>query len=558
MTPEELLALISGGETLSVEFKSDKGGFSDDKLAETAACLANGGGGILLLGVEDDGTITGARPRHGDLTDPLRVQAVISNKTVPPVTASVEVVEPDGGSVIVVRVPEGMTVVGTSKGLYVRRGLGGDGKPGCLPFLAHEMLADRIDRGEVDYALVAEPSATFDDLDPLEFDRMRRLAALTAGGVLSSLGNHELGRALGVIEGREESPVIKRGALLLFGRASSIRRFVPTHETAFQVMDGNAVRQNIFANDPILKAAEDLFALLERHNDEQEIDIGLTRVAVPRIPPVAARELIANALVHRDYTVAGPVVVRLTDHELSVTNPGGFPRGITPENFLTSSRPRSRTLTDAFYRTGLVERVGRGINRVFEWSLRMGRPAPDYSRSNGFQVSVSLSVAHADLAVVKFIIEHDEHSGRPFSLQELQIVHALLDDPRCTVGELAKVIQASEVATRSIVTRLIEGGVVESRGNGRGRRLVLTAASYRALSTRAGYVRVRAFDPLQQEQMVLTYVRAHGVITRSEAAELCSITSDAAKTLLGRMRANGQLKMVGERRGAKYLLPSAE
>ncbi len=62
-------------------------------------CLANGSGGVLLVGVEDDGTPTGARPRHENgKTDVLRLQALIANNTQPPVATSVAVVELDGAT----------------------------------------------------------------------------------------------------------------------------------------------------------------------------------------------------------------------------------------------------------------------------------------------------------------------------------------------------------------------------------------------------------------------------------------------------------------------------
>ena len=68
MNAEDLAALIAGGETLAVEFKSERAGsFSDRELVETVACMANrddGGEGWVLLGVEADGEITSARPRH--------------------------------------------------------------------------------------------------------------------------------------------------------------------------------------------------------------------------------------------------------------------------------------------------------------------------------------------------------------------------------------------------------------------------------------------------------------------------------------------------------------
>ena len=70
------------------------------------------------------------------------------------------------------------------------------------------------------------------------------------------------------------------------------------------------------------------------------------------------------------------------------------------------------------------------------------------------------------------------------------------------------------------------------------------------LDAPAGYVRVHGFEPLQQEQMVLQYVDAHGHITRTEAAELCSLTPDQASRLLRRLASAGKLTRRGERRGA--------
>ena len=86
--PEGLKALIAGGESLDVEFKGESTGpLSDDDLVEAVVCLANRRGtgrGWLLVGVEDNGVVSGARPRHkGDGTDLHRVRALIANRTRP-------------------------------------------------------------------------------------------------------------------------------------------------------------------------------------------------------------------------------------------------------------------------------------------------------------------------------------------------------------------------------------------------------------------------------------------------------------------------------------------
>src|SRR5690349_3262411 len=106
MTLERLQELVAAGETPDVEFKGDsvRRPFSDADLVEAVVCLANRPGnepGWLLIGVEDDGRVSGARSRHETGTDPARLQALIANRTRPSLTPRVEVFDLDGRSVIV-------------------------------------------------------------------------------------------------------------------------------------------------------------------------------------------------------------------------------------------------------------------------------------------------------------------------------------------------------------------------------------------------------------------------------------------------------------------------
>ncbi|MFV0434385.1 MAG: RNA-binding domain-containing protein [Leucobacter sp.] len=556
MNTSELYEIATVGETMTVEFKSDEQKkFNDSSIIEAVVCLANSPrGGDLFIGIEDDGQITGARHRHGTGTDPIKLQAMIANNTVPQIVTRVEVIPVDNMSVIRVHVDPAPTVVGTRDGKYVRRGLGSDGKPACLPFLAHEMLADRIARGEADYATIPEPSASIADLDPAEFNRFRERATLggTAESVYAGMGDAEVLSALGVAERRGEDLLLYRGALLLFGTEEALRRYVPTHETMFQVLEHGILRQNVISHAPLFKSAEALFELLRDQNVEDEVIIGLIRVEIDRVPEIVARELIANALVHRDYTVMGAVRVQIQDDELTITSPGGFPRGVTTENFLENSNPRSRVLADAFRAARFVDRAGRGINRVFEAALRSGRPEPDYTRSTGEQVAVTVALGSSDMELIRFVIEHDQRSSRQFELPDLQIVRALKDSPRMTLGEITEVLQQPQQRTRSRLTALLEDGLIEMHGDGRARRYTLSASTYRALSSTANYVRVRPFDEHQQVQMILNYVDANGSISRGEAAELCGTNPESVRRLLFRLRDEGVLRIEGDRRAARY------
>lgn len=109
-------------------------------------------------------------------------------------------------------------------------------------------------------------------------------------------------------------------------------------------------------------------------------------------------------------------------------------------------------------------------------------------------------------------------------------------------------LHESTAVIRAQLARLAAAGLVEPRGVGRARRYHLAAAFYR-LAEATAYVRLQDTDPIQQEQMVLSYVERFGSITRGKAAELCRLDPGQARRLLQRLTADGRLELVGECRG---------
>jgi ATP-dependent DNA helicase RecG len=561
MTPEKLAELVAAGENLDVEFKGEKSSpLNDRALVEAVVCLANRPGeatGWLLVGVEDDGQITGARPRHeGGTTDPLRIQALIANRTRPALTCRAEWIERHHKQVLAIEVPASRQPVGTTEGLYLRRALGGRGIPECLPFHFHEMQAQQADRGLLDYSALVIPEARWEDLDPLEFDRFRRSIRenRTLGdSSLLDLPNQELAKALGAVSANHRVSAVRVLGLLLFGTEEALRRFLPTHEVAFQVLSGLAVEVNEFLHWPLLRSMEEVLARFRARNREAEVLVGLLRVGVPDYSERAFREALANALIHRDFTRLGAVHAQWRNDQIEISNPGGFPEGVRLDNLLvTPPRPRNPLLADAFKRAGLVERTARGIDTIFYEQLRNGRPAPDYQRSTQTDVVLSLPGGKANLDFIRLITEESQ-AGRPPSLDEMLLLNALWQERQIDTAEGARRLQKSETEARAVLSSLVESGLVESRGSRRGRIYHLSAAAYRGMGDKAAYIRQRGFEPIQQEQMVLQFVQRHGSISRSEAAELCRITDPQAYRLLRRLVEHASLKRSeGQGRSARY------
>lgn len=539
--------LIDGGESLTVEFKTD---VNDRDLAKAVACLANGEGGVLFLGVLDDGTVVGARPRHRDRTEPHRVAALIQNTTEPALGVIVALDMVHGHEIVRIDVPRADPgPIGTKEGLFTKRVIDVAGRPQCMPMTAHEIVSmGMVTRGQ-DFATAVAVGASMSDLDEREFGRFRDLCKST-GDDWGSASDEDILKALGLVP--LQAP-ISLGAVLLFGKEEGVQRWLPNAEFLFQDLRGGHHEANDRLVGPLLRVAESLRREVDLRNTVIELMAGLHRVEVPLISSVTRREAIANALVHRDYAVLGPTVVQLTDSEFVVSNPGGFPPGVTVSNILDQSRPRSPTLAAAFKRAGLVERRGKGVNDMFEQQLRAGREVPDYSRSTPQSVVVSVPLGRADLDLVRFLLTWENEHQRPLSLDELRVVHEVKGAGSATNAELAEAVSIIPTTVRGITTKLVESGILEARGVGRSRRFHLTARFYDLAQDRNAYVRVKGADPLQQERMILDYARAYGSITRGQAAQLCQVSPAQARVSLKRMVDRGELQLVGERRGAKYV-----
>lgn len=173
MDETPLRDLLSQSETLTVEFKRDQPQqISDREIYEAIVCLANSQGGTLLIGVEDDGTVTGAQPRHGVATDPIRLQAAIFNNTEPPINTRVSIHQLSEGEIIAIEVDSYPDICATKAGVCLRRVMGTRG-PECHPFYPWQHAGRRATLGLLDFSAQVVEEASWDDLDSLVFERLR-------------------------------------------------------------------------------------------------------------------------------------------------------------------------------------------------------------------------------------------------------------------------------------------------------------------------------------------------------------------------------------------------
>jgi len=557
MTETEVRRLIAGGESLTVEFKSDATRLPDADWIDTVVCMANYQGGILLVGVEDDGAITGLHPYHQ--TSPSVVAAFIASRTVPPLSVEVHFINLTEGTIAVLSIPAVRQPIGTSDGKLLIRYSDTHGKPGCRPLHPHELTGWRADRGMADFTALTITEASWADFDALEFARLRRLVEENRGDkALLELADEEIARALGLVSNELTGLTPTLAGLLLVGKETALRKYLPAHEAAFQVLHGAEVKVNEFHRWPLLRVYEWLMQAIDVRNEEQELMSNGFRVGVPRYDRYGVREAINNALIHRDYARLGAVHVQLHDDRVVVSNPGGFVTGLNVGNLLAvSPRPRNPGLADAFKRIGLVERIGRGVNIIYAGQLKNGRRPPEYDRTNETGVTVALDSRPVDLRIVESLINAGKRLGRQLTVAELLVLWEARVTGQVAVETIAKLIQRESSVARELLQQMEKDKLIVGAANGDRQSYRLDAG----MRVDANHTAVGSFEaplsPAEIEQHLLAHVQRQGQIRREEVETLGGWSRDQAYRWLKRMVAEGKLQPMGRGRAVYYRLASA-
>lgn len=539
---KDLMMMISRGESLKVALL---GSYDETEIIATAVSLANSEGGYLMVGVGSDGLATGVTDPH----DTRRVDALIADNTEPPVLVATRTLPLASADVLAIEVPKAEQVVSVSDGRYLWRKPDFKGRPRSMPMRPHEIMQRAESISRRDYSRTELPGLSMGDLSRAETYRFREMAKSSGNRALADLCDDDLLRALELVA---PSGGLTVGALLLFGKEQAIRRWLPHRDVAFQE-SAPAQEHKAYESGslPLLKAYECLLREVMLRNSEAETYLNLSRISLPMFSHSMVRELLANALTHRDYRSEAPTVVRLLSDVLVVSNPGGLPAGLG--NLLTGPpRPRNPALAEAFKRAGIAERTRSGVRLAYAEQLSLGRSAPDYSTSNLDLVSVRVQAGNPDRVFASFLAEKRQ-KGEEFSVEDLLALYEIRQEKHISAPRAAELSQVGVHEARQTLDGLVARGYVEQYG--KSRNYWFSLSFHRKLARIADRLHVVEADASQQERMVISYIESNGSIARREAAELCRMGLEAAGRLLSRLRDEGKLVLIGTKRSARYELP---
>ncbi len=520
-----------------------------NELAKECVCFANGMGGDLLIGIEDDQELPAATQKiNTTLVDKI-------NKTIPQLTLNVGIVAtiqtaPNGGEYINLKVfRSNQTIACTSNGKYYIRV-----SDECRPILPEDMARVAADKQAFVWEEKVVRKVKLEDADYQKRDAL-----------LSDIVNSERVSDFVKEMSREEllehylltsNEYLTNLGVLWFGNRKdrALMHYAPTIQFIKYDERGDKINKRIW--DDFTKNPKELLnevIALPDWKESVEISDGIFRKTIPNYDIEVIREIIANALVHRVYTMRGDIFINLYHDRLEVHSPGRLPLGVTPANIISKSVQRNQHLSKIFHDLKLMEKEGSGYDKVFEIQLFNGKPEPVVEELDD-RVIVTLKKQIISKEVVRLMSNVND----TFNLNQKEIIALGLI---AQSGVLSSISLSSKLCIRNNdslkywMGNLLKNEIVLSKGKTKATEYHINPELLRHVDFK-GQTDLKKIEPHRLEHLILEDLKTYGPCSIGDIHQRIGleINRRKVKRMLDEMVLKGVISSEGEKRGTKYLI----
>ena len=438
-------------ETEEIEFKSC---ITGDLYKEVIA-FANTNGGVIYVGIDDEGNVVGLGNVDEEYT---RIINGIRDAIMPDVTIFVRFTLQEN-KVVRIAVSEGsnkpyyLKAKGLkTSGVYVRQG---SSSVPASPDQIRRMIKDS------DGDVFEEMRSMNQDL---AFDSAEK--SFAKYGVAFGLDKY---RTLGIVR---NGLYTNLGLILSDQCLHTVKVAVFGDDAKTIFKDNKEFGGSVFEQ---LEGAFDYLMLCNRTVSEIK---GLERVEKQDYPEAALREALLNALVHRDYSFSGSIIVNVNEKEIEFISLGGLLPGLSPDDIRSGiSQPRNKALAEVFHRLRLIESYGTGIRRIFGlYSECPLQPRIEVTPNTFKIVLPNMNVASSVVYDSSVSANNPFVSERPapYTTGQMQrIVDFINEKGKITDSEIEALLGLKKTRAFTIAKRMRDMGLIESVGRGDGKVYVL-------------------------------------------------------------------------------------
>ena len=403
-----------------------------------------------------------------------------------------------------------------------------------------------IQESEPDFSEQICEGATFKDLDPKAIKVMKeKYAKKQDNPSFVSLDDRQALSDLKLVDGER----VTNAAVLLVGKEAFIHKRFPQAKVMLEYRNTEAqihFDSRFEFGQPFFVLIDKLWEAVNLRNGSVPIREGSYIFGIPFFNEDVIREVANNAFAHRNYRINSEIVVKQYPMKLVVINAGGFPKGVTVDNLLTTpSTPRNRLLADILAKTGIVERSGQGMDKIFLNTLSEGKPEPDYSGTDDFNVTAILSANVTDKAFAMFV-------------QGIQ--QSLPEDKKLTVFDVMTLCEVRDgkkpLSNKQIAQKLEQKGFLEKRGKTNAVHYILPRRYYELAGDTAAYSLATDWDANQVWAVIEPFLKKYGKAKRADLDKIVGshVSEKQMRNYLDQLKKEGKLKTEGLTNQTFYML----
>lgn len=366
LTRQTVQTYLQSGEDSFVEFRRDD--VYPNSLPRELVAFANTQGGTVLLGVDDDGSVSGITKAKVEEW----IANIATNNCIPPLIPTIQTFQIRGKKVLAIAIERSFEPHRVSDGkYYVRVG-------SVVREMTHTELARLFQQRQlIVYEETAVRGTSASDLD---LSLMTEYFLQANGFDLTELSAEEQERLFINADLLTQEGHVTVHGLLLFGK--NPQNQIPHSTVSFAhfagIDRGSRLHDRKRVTGPLKNQIDRAVDLLLLHLPVSSEIQGLERVELHQIPILVLREAVANAIIHRDYSIVGAESqLLLFDDRLEVHSPGALPNTVTIENMkVGKSVSRNPQVMRYFENIRYVDRLGRGVPMIFREMKNLGRREP--------------------------------------------------------------------------------------------------------------------------------------------------------------------------------------
>lgn len=522
-------SLLERGECDIVDFKEqleDKKIFGKslrnfapkyDEMARDVVAFANLKGGFLFVGIVDETKEVNESFVYNDKKI-FELIKQVQDRTTPTITLIPHRIRVNGTELLVLEIPFSPQMHRTSKGEYLIRS--NDGNRAIEP---HEIATIQAEKG-----LIVYDQKTWNiSGEWLDENRLQTLRSLieTKNNESPYLDktDADLLDSLGMVKEEDGRTKPTTTGILFVGNNKALRE-LPYYEVKYIHYFADGTYKPYEYRGNIIEVARDCFAQLKAEIRQQEYIFGLFREYVEDYSEIVIRELLVNALAHRDISRQQIIEIRKYDEGgyLEFESPGRFPEGVTVENYLRKTNPRNPNVMDILREIGLAEKAGSGFDKIFTDLLKKGKPLPEPEETET-SVIFRIKAEVSSEKLIELSLLYENQTGKSLKLDQLFVLSEIVRRGKVKLSELAESPNISPYRLHSILDNLQDLDFIEPTGKTSGLAYILHISKRKSTDDKIDYVKAKKQDKARQKEAILRYLDSIETINNREARALLKL-----------------------------------